>query len=86
VLQRGVEQLAMNKVFREARRMGCVRVVARYIATAKNGMVKDFYDRFGFDRLAASDADGVTYCLDVEHYVPQDVYIREMDVVGGATE
>lgn len=79
VLSRGVEQLAMNKVFREARRLGCQRVVGRYIETAKNGMVKTFFDRFGFDRLDRTDGDGTAYGLDVEHYVPHDVYIREMD-------
>jgi len=82
VLSRGVEQLAMNKVFREARRLGCERVVGRYIETAKNGMVKNFFDRFGFDRLDRIDGDGTAYDLDVEHYVPHDVYIREMDGSG----
>jgi FkbH-like protein len=86
VLSRGVEQLAMNKVFREARRMGCERVVGRYIETAKNSMVKNFFDRFGFDRTSQSEGEGIEYSLDVEHYVPQEVYIREMDVSAGGTE
>ena len=78
VLQRGVEQLAMNKVFEHGRRAGCDRVVGRYIPTAKNGMVKDFYERFGFDRLAAPEAEGSSYSLTVDKYVPREITIREV--------
>src|SRR5262249_42379866 len=51
VLQRGVEQLAMNTIVDFARRRGLRRVTGRYVPTAKNGMVKDFYLRFGFETL-----------------------------------
>ena len=55
VLQRGVEEYAMNKIFEYARQCGYERVVGRYIPTAKNVMVKDFFQRFGFLGVAASD-------------------------------
>jgi len=83
VLQRGVEQLAMNKVFEEARRSGCRRVLGRYIPTAKNGMVKDFYDRFGFRREAAPDGEGTSFALGVDEYLPRQVHIREVAAFPG---
>ena len=42
VLQRGVEQWAMNKIFEFAGRNDYKLVVGRYLPTAKNVMVKDF--------------------------------------------
>ena len=79
VLQRGVEQLAMNRVFEHARRTGCEAVLGRYIPTAKNAMVKDFYPRFGFHHVAtAPEAEGSTWRLDVDEYVPREVHIREV--------
>jgi FkbH-like protein len=76
VLQRGVEQFAMNRIFEFARGHGHTRVIGRYIPTAKNAMVKEFYKQFGFACVAASDA-GSEWSLDVEDYVPRQVFIRE---------
>jgi FkbH-like protein len=79
VLQRGVEQLAMNKVFALARQAGCEAVVGRYIPSAKNSMVKDFYQRFGFQQQgAASATEGTTWRLNLDEYAPREVHIREV--------
>ena len=79
VLQRGVEQLAMNKVFYLARQAGCEAVEGRYIPSAKNSMVKDFYQRFGFQQVAAASAsDGTTWRLNLSDYVPREIHIREV--------
>jgi FkbH-like protein len=78
VLQRGVEQLAMNKIFEYARQAGCTRVVGRYLRTAKNGMVKDFYPRFGFHPVPAPESEGTTWSMEVDEYVPREVHIREV--------
>ena len=51
VLQRGVESFAMNNIFAYAERRGLKRVVGRYIPTAKNDMVKDFFRGFGFEKV-----------------------------------
>lgn len=77
VLQRGVEQLAMNRIFGHARKTGCRSVVGRYLPTAKNAMVRNFYDRFGFSRIATEDSGAASYSLEVEAYVPREVFIRE---------
>jgi len=77
VLQRGVEQLAMNKIFEYARRVGCDRVIGRYIPSPKNGMVKSFYAQFGFERLSGDDAEGLLWSLKPSDYVEREVYITE---------
>lgn len=48
VLQRGVEQFSMNRIFAFARTAGCREVIGTYAPTVKNGMVRDFYKQFGF--------------------------------------
>ena len=42
---------------------GARRITARYLPTAKNGMVRDLFDGLGFERVA-EDTDGArTYRL-----------------------
>ena len=38
----------MNKVVNLAREWGCETLIGEYIPTAKNKMVREFYDDFGF--------------------------------------
>lgn len=83
VLQRGVEQWSMNQIFDYARRHGFALVRGQYIPTAKNGMVKGFFEQFGF-RCAGAVADATTWELPVEGYRPREVFIREIREEGGA--
>jgi len=50
VLGRGVETFLMNQVVEHARKLGLPEVTAEYIPTTKNGMVKDFFQQFGFEK------------------------------------
>ena len=75
VLQRGVEQLAMNRIFEHAREGGHERVVGRFLPTAKNGLVREFYPRFGF-RQVEKTPEGETWALGVAEYVPAEVFIE----------
>ncbi|HTP27421.1 MAG TPA: hypothetical protein VMK12_17440, partial [Anaeromyxobacteraceae bacterium] len=62
-----------------ARRTGCEAVLGRYIPSAKNAMVKDFYQRFGFHQVATTPgAEGTAWRLDVDEYVPREVHIGEV--------
>jgi FkbH-like protein len=75
VLGRGVEQFLMNSVFEEARRLGLHAVTGEFIPTAKNGMVKDFFARFGFTKVA-EDAGGATrWSLETAAYQPRPTLI-----------
>jgi FkbH-like protein len=78
VLQRGVEQLAMNKIFECARNGRYGQVVGRYIPTAKNMMVKTFFEQFGFHRVETSDGEATEWHLEPDQYVPRKVFIDEL--------
>ncbi|MDR3671208.1 MAG: HAD-IIIC family phosphatase [Holophaga sp.] len=77
VLQRGVEQLAMNRIFTLAGQLGATRVRGRYLPTAKNAMVKDFYPQFGFTMAATAEDGSTEWLLDVAAYRPRPVFIQE---------
>ena len=75
VLQRGVEQLAMNTIFEHARSGHFERVVGRYIPTAKNMMVKNFFEQFGFRRVETQGGEAMDWHLEPDQYVPRRVFI-----------
>jgi len=68
VLQRGVENYAMNRIFSEAKLRGAKRVIGRYIPSPKNNMVKDFYDKFKFQLIETSEMGVSTWSRDVDSY------------------
>jgi len=78
VLARGVEQFMMNRVFEHAKGLGLTRVRGEFIPTAKNGMVKDFFSRFGFSLLEGNNASS-HWSLPTEAYRPADVFIRLLE-------
>jgi FkbH-like protein len=55
VLGRGAEATFIAKLAEAAKSLGCDEMRGKYIATQKNAMVKDLYQRFGFRHDAASD-------------------------------
>jgi FkbH-like protein len=77
VLARGVEECLMNHVVCTARQKGIPTICAEYIPTPKNGMVKSFFGRFGFEQV--SDNDGHTrWTIDPTNYQPSTTFIREI--------
>lgn len=64
VLGRGVEELMLGLLGGAARRLGCRRLVGRYIPTAKNALVADLYPRLGFTPVETG-CDG-EYARDVD--------------------
>jgi FkbH-like protein len=81
VLQRGVEQFAMNKIFEHAKAGGYRRVVGRYLPTPKNGMVKGFYAQFGFVRTGKADEEGEEWSLEVDAFAAPAHFVREVEPV-----
>ena len=57
VLQRGVEQVALDALIDKALSLGCGVVTGSYVPSPKNEMVRDHYARLGFE---ASGAEGGT--------------------------
>jgi len=79
VLQRGVEQLAMNKIFEFARQGPYDCVVGQYVPTAKNAMVKEFFEQFGFQPMELAGNGATRWRLNTSDYIPRKVYIDEPD-------
>ncbi len=76
VLARGVEEFTMNFVFALAAARRLNKVTGRYRPTPKNGMVADFFPRFGFD-LREEKPDGEKcWELEVSHYQNREVWIE----------
>jgi FkbH-like protein len=75
VLQRGVEQLAMNTIVDMARRRGVRRVTGRYMPTSKNGMVKHFYPQCGFETVGEGSDGAIDFAIAVADYVTVPVWI-----------
>jgi len=76
VLQRGVEAFALAKAAEAARTMGCTVLEGHYIPTEKNGMVRDHYQRLGFEP-AGTDGAATVWRLAVDRFVSPSSYIAE---------
>jgi FkbH-like protein len=76
VIGRTVEAELLKHLCLHAQRLGCHKLTGTYIPTAKNGMVKDIYARFGFDKTG--DDNGVTrWCYDLNAKGPiRNEFIR----------
>ncbi len=66
VLKRDMEYAMMDALADTATAHGIRTIYGYYYPTAKNKMVKDFYDTvLGFERITDDDAGNVTYRLDI---------------------
>ncbi|WP_263413013.1 HAD-IIIC family phosphatase [Terriglobus aquaticus] len=81
VLGRNVEEATLNVLVEQARAMGCTRIVGTYRPTAKNGMVRDHYQRLGFAALGQQE-DATRWELWLDSYASRDV---PMTIKGGKT-
>lgn len=75
VLGRQVEEATMNVVASEARRLGAVELVGEYLLTKKNGMVRDHYQKLGFQCIATDDC-GSRWSLSLAGYTPFSTFIN----------
>jgi len=73
VLGRQMEEATLNLVVEQAQALGAARLIGHYRATAKNGMVRDHYEKLGF---APMDADGQDWLLDLDGWVPRPTFIE----------
>lgn len=76
VLRRGLEDLMMNVVVEEARKMGCEKIYGIYHPTKRNGMVQSFYPERGFqccEEVTTDEERG--FVLSVDRYHPRDTKI-----------
>ena len=75
VLGRGVEAFLMNRVMEHARQLGLSRVTAQFIPTPKNGMVKDFFQQFGFAKVDDQPNGETRWTALTAKYQPRDTFL-----------
>ncbi len=78
VLGRGVEEQLMNNVVAAAQARGVTTLVGKYIPTAKNKMVEQFYARFGFQSTEIADDGTAVWVLDIAHYQRSKTWLTDV--------
>jgi predicted enzyme involved in methoxymalonyl-ACP biosynthesis len=76
VLGRGVEEYLMNHVVHQARTLNLQTIRGSYIPTQKNGMVREFYGRFGFEKTHEGPDGAADWTLETLSYNNRSVLIR----------
>ena len=79
VLGRGVEGFLMNRVVEHAQTLGLGQVTAEYIPTAKNGMVRDFFRQFGFEKTAEETNGATRWKLSTDEYLSWKTYMKKAE-------
>jgi FkbH-like protein len=75
VLGRQVEQEVINQLCQVARERGFARLIGEYIPTAKNGLVRELYQRVGFERISPEDATATLWSMAVPDDAPYRTFI-----------
>lgn len=76
VLKKDMEFAMLDTLVEQAKARGIQRIIGYYYPTAKNGMVKELYSKFGFSKQT-EDADGNTvWQLQTATYQKQNHVIR----------
>lgn len=79
VLKRNMEHAMLDTLVEKAREQGVKEIYGHYYKTAKNAMVKDFYQNMGFTQISSMENDAEKeYCLtDLEMYQKQNDVIHK---------
>jgi len=81
VLGRGVEAATLNLLAQEAKRRGGVALSGQYLRTGKNGMVKDHYEKLGFESVSASaDGSETAWRLTLDGFAPLPSFVHAVEV------
>jgi FkbH-like protein len=75
VLGRGVERTTLNLVAEQARALGAVRLSGEYLPTKKNAMVRDHYEKLGFEVISRADDGASRAILDLTSFAPAATFI-----------
>lgn len=79
VLNRQVEQAALNHVMACAKKEGIHALIGQYVRTDRNGMVKDHYSKLGFTCLT-EDEKGSQWRINIASYNPFDVPMETIEL------
>ena len=69
VLKRGMEDAMLDTLVSDAQQIGIKTIKGYYYPTAKNNMVRDFYQRMGFTLESADETGNTVWTMDVADYL-----------------
>jgi FkbH-like protein len=75
VIKRGIEFAMLDELVRRCKEKGISEIVGYYFKSAKNSMVSDLYDKFGFI-LSEADNEDTTWKLDISNYENKNIFIK----------
>lgn len=76
VLKRGMEDAMLDALVQKARKEGIKEIVGYYYKTAKNAMVKDFYETMGFTKVSEMGEEKKSYTLRIDAYQNRNTVIE----------
>ena len=76
VLKRGMEDAMIDELVRQCRARGVTRLQASYYPTAKNAMVRNFYESMGFTLEREDERGNKFYSLSLDGYEPKNHHIH----------
>ena len=77
VLKRDMELAMLDGLVKQAKAAGYTKLIGRYLPTAKNKMVKDFYpDTLGFSKLSEDPEGNTVWELDITGYEDRNHVIK----------
>ena len=75
VLKRDMEFAMMDDVVKRAKEKGVEKIKGYYYKTAKNNMVKEFYGKFGFEKISEG-GEGSVWEIDIKDYNSKNKVIK----------
>jgi len=75
VLGRRVEETILQYLVEQARLKGVTEIIGRYVPTARNGLVRDHFEKLGFVQIEARN-EGTTWRLSVGGYGEKDLPLK----------
>jgi FkbH-like protein len=75
VLGRRVEETILQYMVEQARLKGVTEIIGRYVPTARNGLVRDHFEKLGFVQIEARN-EGTTWRLSVGGYGEKDLPLK----------
>ena len=76
VLKRGMEDAMLDTLVSDAKIKGLESIIGYYYPTLKNGMVKEFYARMGFEKTNEDEQGNTIWELDLSSYEPKNPAIE----------
>ena len=77
VLKRDMEFAMLDELVRRANEIGIEEIRGYYYPTPKNGMVKELFGTFGFERVSLDEEGNSVWSLKTEGYKNQNRYIKK---------